>query len=134
MKERKCKKCGRIDNIDDYFPDDIVDLKGDLCERCKKIKKERREIIKSTFKTCLLLLIGLGLPFLAIYTVVSITTLKGIPYQIVMSVISTMHDITISQPTVVVSFAYFVIIAIVVAIVSVIKYIIDWFDEENPWF
>lgn len=133
MKERTCKRCGRVDNINNYFLAENVELKGDLCERCKKRKEDRKYYIETTLEVGFSIIVGLAIPFLLIYTWISLVMMNGIPHEIVMKVISIMYSITSSQPVIIVSVAYFILIAIIIAIIAIICRIISWVIAVNDW-
>lgn len=133
MKKRTCKKCGKVDNVENYFLAEQVELKGNLCKDCEKKEWERKINREVIFEMIMAIVLSITLPFLAIYTWISLQMTKGIPYELINKVIITMHDISVSQPVIIVSFAYFVLIVIIVAIVCIIFYIFVWIMTVFFW-
>lgn len=133
MKKRTCKKCGKVDDVENYFLAEQVELKGNLCKDCEKKEWERKINREVIFEMIMAIVLSITLPFLAIYTWISLQMTKGIPYELINKVIITMHDISVSQPVIIVSFAYFVLIVIIVAIVCIIFYIFVWIMTVFFW-
>lgn len=133
MKKRTCKKCGKVDDVENYFLAEQVELKGNLCKDCEKKEWERKINREVIFEMIMAIVLSITLPFLAIYTWISLQMTKGIPYELINKVIITMHDISVSQPVIIVSFAYFVLIVIIVAIVCIIFYIFIWIMTVFFW-
>lgn len=133
MKKRTCKKCGKVDDVENYFLAEQVELKGDLCKDCEKKEWERKINREVIFEMIMAIVLSITLPFLAIYTWISLQMTKGIPYELINKVIITMHDISVSQPVIIVSFAYFVLIVIIVAIVCIVFYIFIWVMTVFFW-
>lgn len=133
MKKRTCKKCGKVDNVENYFLAEQVELKGNLCKDCEKKEWERKINREVIFEMIMAIVLSIALPFLAIYTWISLQMTKGIPYELINKVIITMHDISVSQPVIIVSFAYFILIVIIVAIVCIIFYIFIWVMTVFFW-
>lgn len=133
MKKRTCKKCGKVDDVENYFLAEQVELKGNLCKDCEKKEWERKINREVIFEMIMAIVLSITLPFLAIYTWISLQMTKGIPYELINKVIITMHDISVSQPVIIVSFAYFVLIVIIVAIVCIVFYIFIWVMTVFFW-